>query len=98
MATERSDKPALEHWKFTVDEFQRMGEVGLLKEDDRVELIDGELIRMNPAGSGHSGRVIRLEDMLGGLFHGRALVSTQNPIQLRPRGQPQPDIVLLRRR
>ena len=53
MAVERTQKPLLEHWKFTVDEFQRMGEVGLFKEDDRVELIDGELIRMNPIGYGH---------------------------------------------
>jgi len=57
MATERRQKPVLEHWKFTVDEFQRMGELGLFTEDDRVELIDGELIRMNPIGRDHSGGV-----------------------------------------
>jgi Uma2 family endonuclease len=98
MATERSHKPALTHWKFTVDEFQRMGEVGLFTEDDRVELIDGELIRMNPIGHGHGGRVKLLNHIMSSLLGERALMSVQDPVQLRPRGQPQPDIMVLRPR
>jgi Uma2 family endonuclease len=98
MAVERTEKPLLERWKFTVDEFQRMGEVGLLTEDDRVELIDGELIRMNPIGSGHGGHVKLLISLLTGLFGRRVVVSAQDPLQIRPRGQPQPDVMLLRPR
>jgi Uma2 family endonuclease len=98
MATERSEKPMLQHWKFTVDEFQRMGEVGLFNEDDRVELIDGELIRMNPIGPGHSGHLKRLVHMFGPVLGERALLSVQDPIQIPPRGQPQPDLMMLRPR
>jgi Uma2 family endonuclease len=98
MAVERAEKPLLERWKFTVDEFQRMGEVGLLKEDDRVELIDGELIRMNPIGSGHGGHVNRLNRIFGRELRDRVLISAQNPLQIRPRGQPQPDVMLMRPR
>jgi Uma2 family endonuclease len=98
MATERSEKPMLQHWKFTVDEFQRMGEVGLFNEDDRVELIDGELIRMNPIGHGHAGRVKLLNHSLALQLGERAVVSVQDPIQIRPRGQPQPDLMVLRPR
>src|SRR4051812_20038517 len=98
MAVEPQPKPLLERWKFTVDEFQRMGEVGLLKEDDRVELIDGELIRMNPIGFGHGGHVNRLNRIFGRELRDRALISAQNPLQIRPRRQPQPDIMLLKPR
>ena len=98
MVVKRAEKPLLERWKFTVDEFQRMGEVGLLKEDDRVELIDGELIRMNPIGFGHGGRVKRLISLFTSLLGSRIVVSAQDPLQIRPRGQPQPDVMLLRPR
>ena len=45
---------------FTVEEYHRMGEAGILGEDDRVELINGEIVRMNPIGSPHAGCVNRL--------------------------------------
>ena len=98
MTVEPKPKPLLERWKFTVDDFQRMAEVGLLKEDDRVELIDGELIRMNPIGFGHGGHVKRLNRILSRGLDERALLSIQDPLQIRPRGQPQPDIMVLRPR
>jgi Uma2 family endonuclease len=98
VTVEPKPKPLLERWKFTVDDFQRMAEVGLLKEDDRVELIDGELIRMNPIGFGHGGHVKRLNRILSRGLDERALLSIQDPLQIRPRGQPQPDIMVLRPR
>lgn len=72
----------------------RMGEVGLFKEEDRVELIDGELYRMYPIGVGHSGHVIRLTQVFSSALGTRV----QNPVQIRPRGQPLPDGMLLRPR
>ena len=98
MTIEGRPEPRVEHWKFTVDEFQRMGEVGLFTEDDRVELIDGELIRMNPIGFGHGGHVKRLIRMFGRDLDERGQLSVQDPLQIRPRDQPQPDFMVLRPR
>jgi Uma2 family endonuclease len=84
--------------KLTADEYERMGECGILHEDERVELIDGEIVEMPPIGDDHIGRVISLEYWFGQRLAGRAFVSTQNPIRLSDYSEPQPDMVLLRPR
>lgn len=83
------------HHLFTVDEYHRMAESGILHEDDRVELINGEIIAMAPIGSGHLGHVNRSNRRLSRLFDDRATVSVQNPISLGERTEPEPDIALL---
>lgn len=82
--------------RWTVAEYHRMGEVGLLKEDSRVELIDGEIIEMAPIGSSHGGEVKYFNNKLVSLLHGKAIVSVQDPIVLGGYAEPVPDIVLLR--
>jgi Uma2 family endonuclease len=84
--------------KLTADEYDRMGEAGILQEDERVELIDGEILEMPPIGDDHIGGVISLEVIFGGRLAGRAFVSTQNPFRLSDYSEPQPDIALLRPR
>lgn len=86
------------HWKLGVKEYHLMGEVGILHEDDRVELIEGEIIRMSPIGYLHSGLGNLLVEMLGYPTRGRAVASIQNPIHLGSRSEPQPDFALLRYR
>lgn len=88
----------VERWLFTVEEFHRLAEVGLLHEDERVELIEGELIRMNPIEPGHSGHVNRLNRLFGRLLGDHVLLSIQNPVRLNDRTEPQPDLALLRPR
>jgi Uma2 family endonuclease len=83
---------------FTVEEYYRMAEAGILTEDDRVELLEGEITAMSPLGSRHAGCVNRLSNSLFEALHGRALVAVQNPIRLSPRSEPQPDLTLLRPR
>ena len=82
--------------RFTVHEYHRMAEVGILHEDDRVELIDGEIVQMNPIGSRHAMCVIRLNRMLVPLLGEEAFVSPQNPVRLSERLEPQPDLAVLR--
>ena len=84
--------------KLTVHEYQRMGEVGILGCEERVELLDGELYAMPPIGDGHIGRVNRLTYFFSRRVGERALVSVQNPIRLSEYSEPEPDVVLLRPR
>jgi Uma2 family endonuclease len=90
--------PWIVRWKLDVHEYHRMGEAGILTRDDRVELIEGELVQMSPIGSGHSGTVNALVDMLFRAVAGRAVVAVQNPVRLSDHSEPQPDFALLRPR
>jgi Uma2 family endonuclease len=86
------------HWKLTTDEFERMGEVGIFHEDDRVELLDGELYEMTPIGDDHIGTVNDATFLFIRRLGERAIVSPQNPIRLSDRSEPQPDLTILRPR
>jgi Uma2 family endonuclease len=83
-------------WQFTVADFTRMAEVGIFAEDDRVELIDGEVRAMDPIGPRHAALVQRLNALVGLHVADRAIVSVYDPIQLTDYTAPQPDIALLR--
>lgn len=84
--------------KFTVKQYQKMAESGILTEDDRVELLRGEIIEMSPIGRRHAACVNRLVRLFTPLLGTRAIVSPQNPVELDDTSQPQPDIALLRPR
>ena len=84
--------------RLDVDEFHRMVEAGIFGEDDRMELIDGDLIDMAPIGQGHAAIVCGLNEALFLACAGRAIVWPQNPIQLDRSSEPQPDLAVLRRR
>lgn len=83
---------------FNVDEYYRMLDVGVLTRDDRVELIDGEIIEMNPIGSRHAACVTRVGELLTGLFMKAVIVRIQNPVRLNEYSEPEPDIALLKRK
>ena len=87
-----------ERRKFTVAEYYRMGEVGILHHTERVELIDGEVIVMSPVGVPHATVVNLLTMAFAEQARGRYIVSVQNPVHLDDYGEPQPDLVLLRPR
>jgi Uma2 family endonuclease len=84
--------------RFTVDEYYRMAEVGILRPEDRVELIDGEIIEMSPIGDRHAGCVNATNQAFNRAFGGRAIVSVQNPVRLNRYSEPEPDVVLLKLR
>ena len=88
----------VEHWTFTVDDYMRMLEAGILTEDDRVELIAGEIIKMSPIGDLQAACVIRLTTLFTRLVGVAALVSVQNPVRLNDYSEPQPDLALLKSR
>jgi Uma2 family endonuclease len=83
---------------FNVDEYYRMAEVGLLSEDDRVELIEGEIIEMSPIDSTHGGTVKRSSSFLNRKLGDICVISVQDPIRLNDFSEPQPDLALLKPR
>jgi len=89
--------PVVRHL-FTVDEYHRMGEAGIFGEDDRVELIEGEIIEMSPIGSPHAARVKRLTQLLVRRLGRRAIVQVQDPVVLSQLSEPQPDLAVVKAR
>ena len=73
-----------------------MAEFGILDPDERVELIDGEIVEMSPIGIRHGRCVMFLNELFVRRLEGRALVSPQLSVRLHRRSQPQPDVMLLR--
>ncbi|ULR41534.1 Uma2 family endonuclease [Thermus sp. NEB1569] len=83
-------------YRFTAEEFHRMAEAGILPEDARVELVEGEIVTMSPVGKRHMAAVKRLMDLLFPLQQARkALLQVQDPLRLSPESEPQPDLTLL---
>jgi Uma2 family endonuclease len=83
---------------FTIEEYERMVETGILERDDRVELIEGEIVEMSPIGDPHAAFVANLNHLLVSHMGDRARVWVQGPVRVPPRSKPQPDLALLRPR
>ncbi len=80
-----------QRWQFTVADFSRMAQAGIFADDDRVELIEGEVRSMSPIGTRHAAIVKRLNSFLRRISD-RLVVGVQDPIELSEYTQPQPDI------
>lgn len=80
--------------RFSVDEYYKMYELGLIKDFERVEIIDGELIRKMGIGDRHASVVDRLNRFLVRHLDENILVRIQNPLRLNDYDEPEPDIVL----
>lgn len=83
---------------FTVSDYYKMAEVGILSPDDRVELIRGEILKMSPIKSPHAGIVNELSELLILALSGRATVTVQNPLRINKNSEPEPDIVVAKYR
>lgn len=87
-----------EPYRFSRERYEAMIENGNLQENDRVELIAGEIINKMPIGANHAATVKRVNQAFHRAVQGRRIISAQNPIALDPFSQPEPDIALLRPR
>jgi Uma2 family endonuclease len=95
----QEEVPAVEPCKrlLTVEEYHRMGEVGIFARNERVELIRGEIYKMTPIGNRHATSVRRLVHFFHQRFGAHALLDVQNPVLFPEQAsEPQPDVVLLR--
>ena len=96
MADEEGMAVTVRRRRFTLDEYHRMGETGILGEDARVELIEGEIFEMTPIGSRHAATVARIQHLFSIRLLDRAVVWSQNPLLLvRYQSEPEPDVMLL---
>lgn len=84
--------------KYSVDDYSRLGELGILPPGVRTELIYGEIFDMSPPGSRHASVVDQLTQSLVRGVGDRALVRVQNPLRLDQYSEPQPDLTLVRPR
>ena len=82
---------------FTIESYHKLGELGIFHEDDRVELLDGQVIAMAPITPAHSAAVIRLSNLIARRTTPDVGVSVHNPLILSERWEPLPDVVILRR-
>ncbi len=83
---------------FTRAEYHRMAEAGVLARDERIELLRGTITMMSPVGSRHSGVLNVLIDGLVARLSGRAVCSVQGPLAIDEVSEPQPDLMVLKRR
>ena len=90
--------PVITRKRFTTQEYEQIIAVGVITEDDRVELLDGEIVEMSPIGPSHSACIDRLNRLLQRLVADSAIVRVQSPIRLSRHSEPQPDLTLLQPR
>lgn len=84
--------------RFTVHDYHRMGEASILHEDDRVELIEGEIVEMAAIGTRHFSCVNRLYRLLVMSVGDEAVISVQHPVRLNEHTELQPDLAVIRPR
>jgi Uma2 family endonuclease len=89
MSTQPSRRP------FSIAEYDQMVASGILRDDDHVELIEGEIIAMSPIGPPHAACVRRLDRLLTRLLGDRTLISVQCPVAIPNWSEPNPDLALL---
>ena len=79
---------------FTIEEYHKLAEVGILKPTDRVELLNGEIITMSPIKSSHASITDYVFECLVTQLIGKAIIRSQNPIHLSNHSEPEPDLVI----
>ncbi len=83
-------------YRFTVDDYYRMGEAGILKEDSRVELIEGEVVMLPPIDFDHAQGTHRSEKRLDRLLGDKFDVRCQHPVRLSAISEPVPDVSVVK--
>ncbi len=96
MQTEATIEPILTRRKITVEEYEVMHEAGVFKPDERLELINGEILKVAPMNAPHMAHVARLSRIFIETLGRKATVFTQLPVVINEESEPEPDISILR--
>ena len=81
--------------RLTVADYRRLGEARILGKDDRVELLEGQLVDMSPIGPRHALTIDLLNRLLPATLGEQAWLRVQNPIVLDDASEPQPDLAVV---
>ena len=81
--------------RLTTDDYYKMGEAGIFRENDRIELIEGDIIDKAPIGSRHAYTVDKLAYIIQGQISDKILLRIQNPLRLNQHNEPEPDLALV---
>lgn len=84
----------LSRYRFSVDDYHKMAEAGILREDERVELIRGEIINKAKISSQHAAGVTRISSHFHPVLRGKYILSVQNPINIGTHSEPEPDLAV----
>ncbi len=87
-----------EYFLWDVERYHRAIKAGVFTKNDKIELIEGALFPMTPIGPPHAAVVQVLSDQLRELFGSEFIIRVQSPITLPPKSEPEPDIVVAKRR
>jgi Uma2 family endonuclease len=98
MSVQKAKSVEINRHSFTVADYERMCQVGIFSEDERLELVCGEVIQMSPIGERHAACVNVLDEIVRERLGRSVTVSVQNPVLLDAFSAPQPDILILKRR
>jgi len=82
----------------SVVEYYKMAEVGILQPEDKIELLNGEIIKMSPIGSLHAGYVNIIDELLSDALSKKVHINIQSPVRLGAFSEPEPDLLILKRR
>jgi Uma2 family endonuclease len=90
--------PSYTRWRVTVDQYHKMAAAGVFGPEDRVELIDEDIVIMAPIGSRHADIADFLNEELVLALNRRAKVGSGHPLTLGKNSEPQPDLLVMKQR
>ena len=82
--------------RWTIQDYHRIIQAGVLTIEDRVELLNGQIVEMVPQEPPHAANTSSFSNHLVILFAGKAWIRTQLPIAIAPNSEPEPDIAIVR--
>jgi Uma2 family endonuclease len=83
-------------WKFTVEDVMGMVRAGILRDDDRVELLEGDLFPMSPQDPQHAAAIRRVRAALSSAYGPGFVIDVQSPLHASNHSLPEPDVMVLR--
>jgi len=83
-------------YRLSVHQYERMGDAGILTEEDRVELLDGNLVRKMTKGQPHTAAIVETRDALLRVLPSGWHLQQEGAVRIPPFDEPEPDLAVVR--